>query len=272
MHNDIRGRILAVIRKSFIIGLVSIMPFSNSILAGETLVRNAEQSEGFQTGVTGWRITRLGDAEFNNLIARGELIVGPVPGQHIHVGRDALGRPIVEFYSGNVNETNPGFVRTSTTGETALQLASPLNNAAPVGSILPEVDLQSWPGSPSTMNLWADQIRVNVPVWMDSNWFNIPLANSWVDLAGARANYFEDATGRIQMRGEVINGVTGVIATMPAGARPSQTMEWIMRGVGGVVMCAVSVSTTGVMTVTANLATAQGSGIRLDSISYPTLP
>jgi hypothetical protein len=47
-------------------------------------------------------------------------------------------------------------------------------------------------------------------------------------------------------------------------------MEWIMRGVGGVVMCAVQVATSGVTTVTANLATAQASGIKLDAISFPT--
>jgi len=46
--------------------------FNNSILAGTTLVRNEIKSEGFVAGVTGWQISRDGDAEFNNLVSRGE--------------------------------------------------------------------------------------------------------------------------------------------------------------------------------------------------------
>lgn len=105
---------------------------------------------------------------------------------------------------------------------------------------------------------------------ISETWHNIPLVNSWVDLAGARANYYKDATGRVQLRGQIVSGTSTTIATLPAGYRPTQTMEWIMRGVGGVIMCAVSVSTAGVMTVTANAGTAQGSGIKLDAISFPT--
>lgn len=54
------------------------MAFSNSILSGVTLAREAIESEGFQTGVTGWRVDRDGDAEFNNLIARGEITAASV--------------------------------------------------------------------------------------------------------------------------------------------------------------------------------------------------
>lgn len=105
---------------------------------------------------------------------------------------------------------------------------------------------------------------------ISETWHNITKVNSWVDFAGARANYFIDATGRVQLRGQVASGTAALIGTLPVGYRPTQTMEWIMRGVGGVVMCAVSVSTAGAITVTANLATAQASGIKLDAISFPT--
>lgn len=46
------------------------MGFSNSILAGETIVRRGMQSQGFETGVSGWRLSRDGDAEFNNVTIR----------------------------------------------------------------------------------------------------------------------------------------------------------------------------------------------------------
>jgi hypothetical protein len=102
-------------------------------------------------------------------------------------------------------------------------------------------------------------------------WTALPLVNAWVNIAGAAAGYTKDATGRVQLRGGVITGAAVLIATLPVGNRPSQSMEWIMRGQGGVVMCAVLVATTGAITVTANFATATANGIRLDSISFPTL-
>lgn len=55
------------------------MTFTNAILAGVTLVRDAIQSEGFVTGVTGWRISRDGNAEFNDVTIRGEVEVGDTP-------------------------------------------------------------------------------------------------------------------------------------------------------------------------------------------------
>lgn len=114
----------------------------------------------------------------------------------------------------------------------------------------------------------GDLLRIN------QQWFGTattPLVNAWVDLAGARFGYTKDATGRVQLRGEVISGTAAQITTLPAGFRPTQSMEWIMRAQGGVVLCAVFVSTTGAVSVTANVASAQSGGVRLDSISFPTL-
>jgi hypothetical protein len=55
--------------------------FRNTILAGETIVRQAMQSEGFQSGVQGWRLERTGNAELNDITVRGELESGNyVPG------------------------------------------------------------------------------------------------------------------------------------------------------------------------------------------------
>lgn len=248
--------------------------FKKAITAGVTLVREAIQSQNFVAGSSGWRIAANGDAEFNNLTARGELIVGPNPGQHIRVGLDSISRPVIEFSTGGALETDPGFVRTtppSQPNESALELSAPLNGNAPVGSIRPEIDLTSWAGSQSLINLWADLILTNNPILLDQFWVNLPFSGTWTDVAGARAGYFKDATGRVQLRGQVVGGGAAQIGVLPLGYRPTQTMEWIMRGQGGVILCAVSVSTAGVLTVTANAATAQASGIRLDSISFPTL-
>lgn len=51
--------------------------FSNPVAnAAGTLIRTVLKSLGFQTGVTGWQITRSGDAEFNSGTFRGGFILG----------------------------------------------------------------------------------------------------------------------------------------------------------------------------------------------------
>jgi len=97
-----------------------------------------------------------------------------------------------------------------------------------------------------------------------------PLAGTWVDTAGSRFAYTKDATGRVQVRGRVSGGGAGAtIVTLPAGFRPSSNLDFSMRS--GTTLCGVGVSTGGVLTVTANLATASAGGINLDVIIFPTL-
>lgn len=53
------------------------MPFSNPIVAGEELIRAAIRSENYSDGTdgnpgTGWKISRNGDADFNNVNVRGD--------------------------------------------------------------------------------------------------------------------------------------------------------------------------------------------------------
>lgn len=52
------------------------MAFSNPVVGGSTLVRNAIQSQDFSAGVSGWAIFRTGAAEFNNVTVRGTVIAG----------------------------------------------------------------------------------------------------------------------------------------------------------------------------------------------------
>jgi hypothetical protein len=57
------------------------MPFSDPIVGGTTLVRPAIHSPNYVAGTSGWSINRDGSAEFNNLTARGTVVVGNPPGQ-----------------------------------------------------------------------------------------------------------------------------------------------------------------------------------------------
>lgn len=66
------------------------MPYSNPVVAGETLVIPAVQSDGFVTGVSGWRIQRDGAAEFNDVDIRGTLEVTNAFGT-VSVGKFLVG-------------------------------------------------------------------------------------------------------------------------------------------------------------------------------------
>lgn len=51
--------------------------FANSVVGGaETLIRSAIKSINYVLGVAGWRITKAGSAEFNDLTARGSITAG----------------------------------------------------------------------------------------------------------------------------------------------------------------------------------------------------
>lgn len=62
------------------------MPFNNDIAGGNgQLVRNWIQSVNYVAGVSGWRISKDGSAEFNNGTFRGSIEVGSLAGQHFWV-------------------------------------------------------------------------------------------------------------------------------------------------------------------------------------------
>lgn len=74
------------------------MAFSNSILAGEELVRSGIRSENYVPGVAGWRIGRDGTAEFQDAMIRGTVVVG-VGDPRIEIIPDlAFGIPAILFY------------------------------------------------------------------------------------------------------------------------------------------------------------------------------
>lgn len=55
------------------------MGFANSVVGGVTLVRPAIRSPNYVAGVSGWSINITGDAEFNNAVIRGSLVIGTSP-------------------------------------------------------------------------------------------------------------------------------------------------------------------------------------------------
>lgn len=83
------------------------MIFSDNILAGVVLTREAIQSDNFVSGVSGWRIRKIGDAEFNNAVFRGEIWVGTAPNPQIHI-HTAAGHGDIDFWTNDPQEVWPG--------------------------------------------------------------------------------------------------------------------------------------------------------------------
>lgn len=61
------------------------MGFGNALVAGFTLVRQAIQSANYVAGISGWMVSRDGNAEFNDVTMRGELLVEDPDGSYVRV-------------------------------------------------------------------------------------------------------------------------------------------------------------------------------------------
>lgn len=113
--------------------------FSDPILGGDDkLVRDAMESRNFSAGSNGWRMTAAGDAEVNQLTARGSLVTGT--GQHVEITGNEI-----DFYSGLAGEVAPGHLLIDVTGgppatDGYVELAAP-----DLGAGVPKVTLSSTP-------------------------------------------------------------------------------------------------------------------------------
>ena len=249
-------------------------------VGGTVLIIERIESQNYVAGVSGWAIFADGDSEFADVTARGELATGP-PGTERVVISNAPGKRIA-FETGEPLETAPGSIDVDydTANDIGfLTILGPSIGGAPQ----PGIVMQS-SGSTFENDMLIDaqhlhfsiiDATASAPIDLDGVWFgftsNGVWSGTWTDAAGARAGYTKDITQRVQLRGLAIGGGTAQIGVLPVGYRPAQSMEWIMRGGGGVILCAVSVTTAGVITATANVGTAQASGVRLDSISFPVI-
>lgn len=175
-------------------------------------------------------------------------------------------------YSGDVGEVDPGGVIVSGGGAGSLTIRHPttgavlsageiqLNQIDPGGSS--EVILKTSAGgvledlvTPANNISWSGG-----QFFQDLTWTNLPLAGTWVqDGVLTTPQYIKDAAGNVWVRGVVKNGAAGLVATLPAGYRPSQGIELpALRATAGAgTFSTVTVATGGAITVNTNLASAQ---------------
>lgn len=82
------------------------MAFSDPIVAGNTLIRDAIESDPYVPGVTGWSINKDGSADFNDITVRGPVHVVGAEGE-IEIVVTGV-RPVMRFWNGAHN--NYGFI------------------------------------------------------------------------------------------------------------------------------------------------------------------
>lgn len=204
------------------------MPFRNPILAGDTLIRVAMQSENFETGIAGWRIERDGDAEFNDITVRGRLVTtGPGgtviidDGEIEAIGADyttEISNGRVLIYTQDVPDLSnveiaPGLI--------TMQDASGNQCAIEFNGNNMELSVNNGNGIVLDPNGYI--YRKDSPVF---NWTDITInSGSALGTAGPQCKLLP--SGQVIFRG----GITGfgvgaiTIGTVPAGLRPATAQE-----------------------------------------------
>lgn len=145
------------------------MPFNNDIAGGNgQLVRNWIQSQNYTPGVSGWRISKNGNAEFNNGTFRGSIEVGPLTGQHFIVNNTATGDVIDIYDASNRLVTSIG-----NTGAITTTLQPALDSALLQGNTLDFFNISSPPASraniTATSNAAGSHIIVDSGRGVNSN-------------------------------------------------------------------------------------------------------
>lgn len=239
------------------------MSFSNPILAGEELIRSAIRSEDYVANVSGWRIARNGDAEFNSIVARGQIeSVGVTETARLTAGSlvielnsnpvtlSRLTRNTLEFQDGVTNEkANLEFEA----GIPLIGFSAPITTSRTV----------YFHGDKGFLVSGTDVFSPAV-----EDWNNLPLAGAWaVDVETPQYKLMPDGT--VAFRGNMTGGATAngtTIANVPAGYRPPTNQRFITaEKQTGLAWRHVAIDTAGVMRVW-NATTAH---ICLDGVRYP---
>lgn len=232
------------------------------IVGGTVLIIEQVQSQNYVAGVAGWVIKANGDIEINNLVARGSLIAGPVPGRHIEINTAPSHLGEIALFTGVGGETESTIgPQPGASGVMYIRAAAELTITTPL--------VRMGAGGGNYLVVQPDPNAIATILPDGVSWFTPAFLNSWVDVAGSRVNYMKDACGNVHLRGQLQNGVAVTMFTLPAGYRPTQSMQFVMRSAAAAGnYSVVQVQTNGDVVVLTNFAMAQ-IACRLD-ITFPT--
>lgn len=237
------------------------MTFNNSILSGTTLARENIQSEGFVAGSTGWIIERDGDAEFNSIIVRGDVI---------SIGNDYT----VSIVDGEIiislNSNPTDNVRINSTG-------LEFNDSGGSFTRLHYVEAEGlgFRDNSSTRGVFYDNdtgflVVADSAPWTVEGWKNLTLPTGWSAAVACQYKLFPD--GIVRLRGRADSDVNPIvdgtaIDTLPAGYRPAQELIVPISFSGSNTTGRIRVRTNGVIDVFG----APNDLPNLDSVSFSTV-
>jgi hypothetical protein len=226
--------------------------FINPLTAGTVLVRSDVRSQNYSPGVSGWIIEADGDAEFNNLVIRGEFegtnfvlntdglfIYDGTPGPGNLVanispldGTDAFGN---DYLAGIVTYTGGEFAALST-GNMLLGLTA--DGYAPAALIGLSGSTGIFASSPQSVepdaSTWVRDAAIaatnNANVWTPETWHAPTLNANWSSTTvfgtisgGLQAiSYRRDAEDNLWVCGcfKAAAGAGSAVCNFPAGYRP----------------------------------------------------
>lgn len=237
------------------------MTFNNSILSGTVLARENIQSEGFVAGTSGWIIERDGDAEFNSIVVRGDIIsIGA-----LYTTRLIDGEIIIELNSNpTVNVTmNPTITTYSGNASSSNVMLDFGDEADP---------LIGFRDTSNSHGIYYDSADgfMKVTDWLTGtpeNWNALPNNNSYT---GGEYKLLPD--GNVILDGSVGGGTAAspiVVGTLPVGYRPRAYSEFMVARGGAFGTNKIAIGTDGTITQWTNDATYTSF---LAGIVFSTLP
>jgi hypothetical protein len=224
-------------------------PFSNSVLGGDVLVRNAITSPNYITGVSGWSIMRSGAAEFSDAVVRGTMRVNGANNSWASL-TTVSGVPELLFHPGDVgvHAFTEGVVlglATNPDGTPSTQVFSPTVDGLDAAKLF--VVGKDGAGGVAQVFTQSVQVKVmGVGVFTDGvivlpadnsirplissvaeDWHNINPTNGWgnaVGFAPCKYRLISSPPKTVEVLGDVFGGTTTAgtnLFTLPAGYRPA---------------------------------------------------
>jgi len=196
------------------------MAFTNSILAGSKLVREAIQSPNFVTAVSGWSVNKDGTAEFGDMIARGTVAAADPSdptNRYAYMANGIIGVvdeniPVVS----QLTESLLGFAGGTNTMYFSYNEVSGAHwrVGGKFGVMLKGDDAKGF------LRWNEDSINTN-----GEEWTNASLQNGWTTTAGfATVGYYMRPDGFVAFRGIATPGTTAdntLLFTLPVNYRPA---------------------------------------------------
>lgn len=208
------------------------MTFSNPIVAGDTLVREAIQSENYQTGVQGWRIEADGDAELSGVTLRGNLTSGGFKNGDPMVAIDASG--LGAWYGVGVRDDSTNFAAMKILGRFEYDAGDDWISVSALGSpsvmMILRGDKGTNGGNLAGLFVGSYGTIVNNAGWqshasksgssiVEDWWQDMPLWNGWTHQGG---HYWPQAKllphGSVELSGGIVGGNAAdgtVVAWLP---------------------------------------------------------